>query len=56
MTKAAPISPFWEHLCIGQWLRVIDQDRAKATILVRDEFPDGRRFTVTLQIVAVDED
>ncbi len=55
MNQPAPISPYWEHLAIGQWLRVLDQDRVKGTVLVRERYPDGREFWVTLQIVGVEE-
>lgn len=47
------ISPYWEHLAIGEWLRILDQDRAQGTILVREEYPDGRHWHVTLQIIDV---
>ena len=51
MVEAAPISPYWEHLTTGQWLRVLEQDRVAGTVLVREEYPDGRHWYVTLQIV-----
>jgi hypothetical protein len=54
MSKAAPISPFWEHLAIGQWLRVLEQDRVHGTITVRERFPDRRQCFVTLRIVDVE--
>jgi hypothetical protein len=50
------ISPFWEHLATGMWLRILSQDRVKGTIMVREEFPGGRTFQVTLKIIAVKED
>lgn len=54
MSEAAPISPFWEHLAIGKWLRVLEQDRVKGTVLVHEQYPDGREFFLTLQIVKVE--
>lgn len=54
-SEAAPISPYWEQLAIGQWIRVVDQDRVAGTIKVIDQFPDGRTFVVTLAITNVKE-
>lgn len=49
-----PISPFWDHLTIGQWLRVLDQNRVRGTVTVLERFPDKRQCYVTLKIVNVE--
>ena len=53
--EAASISEYWEHLTTGMWMRVLTQDRVKGTVTVREQYPDGRTWYVTLQIVAVEE-
>ena len=51
--KNEEISPFWEHLAIGMWSQVVEQDRVKGTVEVYEEWPDGQRFRVTLKVVKV---
>ena len=48
------VSPHWEHLGIGMQLRVLYQNRVKGTVIVREQFPDGREFLVTLKITNVE--
>jgi hypothetical protein len=55
VSEAAPISPYWEHFNIGMYTRVVDNDRVKGQIVVLDQYPDGRRFRVLLQILDVEE-
>jgi len=49
------VSPFWDHFAPGMYTQVVDQDRVLGQIVVLDQYPDGRRFRVLLQILEVEE-
>ena len=57
------ISPYWKHFAIGQYLRVVDQDRVEGTITVMDvwrpteatEHNADRVFRITLKVVGSEE-
>ena len=45
------VSEFWEHLCIGQWVRILEQDRAEGTVTVREAWPDGQEWYITMKVI-----
>jgi hypothetical protein len=49
------ISPYWEHFAPGMITQVVDGDRVKGQVILIDQYPDGRRFRVLVQILHVEE-
>jgi hypothetical protein len=53
--QVTDISVHWEHFAPGMYTQVVDGDRVKGQVVLIDEYPDGRRFRVLVQIIHVEE-
>jgi hypothetical protein len=61
MSIQGRVSEFWQHFAIGNWHRVLDQDRVAGEVTFLDAFPpdrdgaESRYFRVTCKVLRSEE-